>query len=65
MTPEKDALEEARRAGFDLSLLDVTLALSTEERWRQHDTALDLALELVEAKEARDARLRSAAAKAS
>ena len=64
MTSEREALEEARRAGFDLNLLEVTLALTPEERWRQHDAALELALELIKAKEARDARLQSVAAKA-
>jgi hypothetical protein len=42
MNPADDAIEEARRAGFDLDLLDSNLALTPEERWRQHDTALKL-----------------------
>ena len=36
------ALEEARRAGIDLDLLDSNLALSVEQRWKQHDAALEL-----------------------
>jgi hypothetical protein len=40
------ALEEARKAGIDLDLLDANLALSVKERWRQHAGALKLALEL-------------------
>ena len=40
------AIEDAVRAGFDLSLVDESLRCSYEERARQHQTALDLALEL-------------------
>ena len=40
------ALEEARKAGIDLDLLDANLALSYEERVLQHDSALELALAL-------------------
>jgi hypothetical protein len=61
MTPEKDALEEARRAGFDLSLLDSTLALTPEERALRHESALELVLEL---KAARQANEESASASA-
>jgi hypothetical protein len=42
MNPADDALEQARRAGFDLDLLDTNLALTPEERWQQHDAALEL-----------------------
>ncbi len=59
MNPADDAIEEARRAGFDMDLLDTNLALTTEERWRQHDTALEFVLELQQARIARDARLQS------
>ena len=52
-----DALEAARRAGIDLDLLDSNLALSVKERWAQHDAALALAIKLVEARKARDAKL--------
>ena len=36
------ALEEARRAGIDLDLLDSNLALTVEQRWKQPDAALEL-----------------------
>ncbi|MFT3829922.1 MAG: immunoglobulin domain-containing protein [Opitutaceae bacterium] len=36
------ALDDARAAGIDLSLLDYNLSLSVAERWRQHDEALAL-----------------------
>jgi hypothetical protein len=55
------ALEEARKAGIDLDLLDSNLALTVEQRWKQHDSALTLALKLEAAGKARDARLRSIA----
>lgn len=45
-TPPLDAVEAARHAGFDISLLESNLALSPEERWRQHNLALAMALEL-------------------
>jgi len=38
--PADQALEEARRAGIDLDLLDSNLALAYEQRWLQHDAAL-------------------------
>jgi hypothetical protein len=40
------ALEAARLAGFDLSLVESNLALSPEARLLRHDAALELALEL-------------------
>lgn len=40
------ALEEARRAGIDLSLLDSNLALSYEQRVLRHESALELMLAL-------------------
>lgn len=52
------ALEEARRVGIDLALLDTNLALSVEERWRQHDAALALALKLEAAGKRRRGELR-------
>lgn len=58
------AIEEARRAGFDLDLLASNLALSPAERWRQHNLALEMALELQQARPIRDAKLRSAPAPA-
>jgi hypothetical protein len=39
------AVEEAERAGFDLSLVDASLRLTPEERARQQDQALALVLE--------------------
>jgi hypothetical protein len=56
LTPD-EALEAARVAGFDLDLIDTNLALSIEERWRQHDMALDLLLKFERARIERDARL--------
>ncbi len=58
------ALEEARRAGIDLDLLDANLALSVKQRWSQHDAALELALKLEQAGKNRDAKLQSTSAKA-
>lgn len=58
------ALEEARRAGIDLDLLDSNLALPVKERWAQHDGALELALKLEAAGKARDAKLQPTAAAA-
>lgn len=40
------AAEEAKRAGFDLSLIDVSLGYSYDKRAEQHQEALELALEL-------------------
>lgn len=57
MNPAEQVLEAARQAGIDLDLLDTNLALSPEERWRQHDGALKVILELQAAKLARDAGL--------
>lgn len=41
-----NAVEEAERAGFDMSLLDANLSYSYEKRVLLHDAALELALEL-------------------
>ena len=57
--PTDPAIEEARRAGFDLNLIEMNLSLAPEERWRQHDMALEVILELEEARLARDARLQA------
>jgi hypothetical protein len=43
------ALEEARRAGLDLSLLDCNLALTYEERVLRHAAAQELKRALQEA----------------
>lgn len=39
---QQQALDEARKAGIDLDLLDLSLSLSVAERWRQNDGALAL-----------------------
>ena len=57
------ALEEARRAGIDLDLLDTNLALPVKERWAQHDAAVELARKIEAAGKARDAKLYPASAK--
>jgi hypothetical protein len=51
MSPEEriQALEEARRAGIDLDLVDLHLALSYEERVKRHESALQLVWALREA----------------
>jgi hypothetical protein len=54
-------LEVARRAGFDLDLIDTNLALTPEQRWQQHDAAMDLALALEAGRNARDAGISQAA----
>ncbi|HEY8933269.1 MAG TPA: hypothetical protein VIM44_08160 [Rariglobus sp.] len=41
--------------------MDTILAQSIEERWRQHDAALTLALKLEQAMKARDAGLQHVA----
>jgi hypothetical protein len=40
------AAEEATRAGIDLSLIELSLSYSYDKRAEQHQTALELALEL-------------------
>ncbi len=49
MNDPTQALEEARRAGIDLSLLDSNLALSYEERVLRHASAQELMWALKEA----------------
>ncbi|EIP99178.1 hypothetical protein OpiT1DRAFT_03688 [Opitutaceae bacterium TAV1] len=56
-TPEMNDIEDARRAGIDLDLVDTLLALPVAERWRRHDAALTLALKLRNAMETRHAGL--------
>ena len=46
MAKPLSAIEEAERAGFDMSLLDANLSYSYEKRVLLHDAALELALEL-------------------
>jgi hypothetical protein len=46
MSHPSNAIEEAARAGVDLSLIDESLSYSYEERAVHHQRALNLALEL-------------------
>jgi len=46
MSALPSAIEEAERAGLDLSLVDDNLGLSYDQRAIQHQQALNLALEL-------------------
>jgi hypothetical protein len=46
MSRPLDPIEEAERAGFDLSLIDESLSYSYEQRARHHQAALNLALEM-------------------
>lgn len=62
MIKPAQAIEEAEKAGFDLSLVDESLALSHEERARQHDQALALVLEFDRIRNERDAKPESPAA---
>lgn len=61
---KNDALEAARRAGIDLSLIDANLALSLKERWQQHDGALEFVSKLQQAREKLNAQLQPVARKA-
>ncbi|HEY2382595.1 MAG TPA: hypothetical protein VGK48_15570 [Terriglobia bacterium] len=58
-SPTGSAIEEARCAGFDVNLIELNLSLSPAERWRQHDLALDVILELEKARMTRDATLQT------
>ena len=61
-----DPIQAARDAGFDLDLIDTNLALTPEQRLKQHDDALELMLELRKACDAAlNAKLHSTAAAAS
>jgi hypothetical protein len=57
MGSSASAIEEARRAGIDLDLLDTNLALPVRERWAQHEAALELAQKLARGRKATDAEL--------
>lgn len=46
MVEPMTAVEEAERAGIDLSLLEVSLGYSYDKRAHQHQAALELVLEL-------------------
>lgn len=43
MSQHVDAVQEAERAGFDLSLIEANLSYSYEKRVLLHDAALELA----------------------
>lgn len=62
MNTVDDPIQAAREAGFDLDLIDTNLALTPEERLRQHDEALQLVLALQRARESGDAKLHATAA---
>jgi len=57
--PIDPAIEEARRVGFDLNLIEMNLSLHPQERWRQHDMALEVILELEEARIATRCKLQA------
>jgi hypothetical protein len=61
MNHPEQALEEARRAGIDLSLLDANLALTYEQRVLKHESALELVWALREAGAAHEESIRSPA----
>jgi len=61
----EEAIEEAARAGFDLSLIDASLALTHEERAQQHDQALALVLEFDQIRRDRDAKSKQPASETS
>ena len=46
MNEHEQAIAEAEKAGFDLSLIDSNLRLTVEERLLRHDAALELVLKL-------------------
>jgi hypothetical protein len=48
MTP-LDPIEVAQEAGFDISLLELNLSLTHDQRVEQHDAALALVLDLAAA----------------
>ena len=60
-TQANDALAEAERAGFDLSLMEENLRLTAAERIRRHDQALALVREFDRIRRERDAKLEGVA----
>jgi hypothetical protein len=64
MNAAENAIEEAERAGFDLSLVDSNLELTPEERLQRHDSALEFALMCRAAGAAKYAQAASASATA-
>jgi hypothetical protein len=61
---ENDAIEDAKLAGFDLTLVDASLALAPEERAKQHDQALALVLEFDRIRQQRSEQPQSTPAEA-
>jgi len=59
MSSATDAITEAERAGFDLSLVEHSLTLTPAERAREHDGALALVLELERIRDERHAHPQS------
>jgi hypothetical protein len=55
------ACEEAERAGIDLSLIEISLSYSYDQRALQHQAALELALELERARDLTDRECASVA----
>jgi hypothetical protein len=49
--PETSAWEEARRQGVDMELLEASIRMTPEERFREHRRALRLAMLLAPAQE--------------
>lgn len=43
---DEEVIEEAERAGFDIHLLDLNLALTPTQRIERHQSALDLVIKL-------------------
>ncbi len=57
-----NSIEAAARAGFDLSLIEESLALTPEQRAYRHDQALALVMELDRIREERNANTEQSAA---
>jgi hypothetical protein len=57
-TEADQAIADAERAGIDVNLIELSLALTPEERWKRHDAALALATELRTAMLIRDDSVR-------
>lgn len=45
-----DPAQRAKEAGFDMSLIDLSLSLTPEQRAEEHQKALDLVWEIEKAK---------------
>jgi hypothetical protein len=64
-TKNDAAIEDAVRAGFDLSLVDASLRLTPEERAKQHDQAHSLVLEFERIRQERSEKPQSTPSAAS